>query len=97
MGGLYRLHELPVAVVHDDRRGGVGLLDHAAHLPDLRTDREARVEYPLERWMSTAFTRGSAARLGHPLQVGLVVKEFYLQVFHAVVFQGAVALVPLRR
>lgn len=49
--------------------------------PISATDREARVEYPLDRWISTAFTRGSAAARGQPLQVRAVILQLYLPVF----------------
>lgn len=70
MGGLLGLHELPVTVVHQD--GGAGLTSFTMrHIsPISATDREARVEYPLDRWISTAFTRGSAAARASPSRSG---------------------------
>ena len=93
VGGLHGLHELPVAVVHDDRRVRVGLLDHAAHLPDLRHRQGGAGRVPLGALDEHRLHPGIGGRLGHPLQVGLVVKKFYLPVFDAVVFQGTVSLV----
>ena len=93
VGGLDGLHELPVAVVHDDRRVGIGLLDDAAHLPDLRHRQGRAGGVPLGALDEHRLHPGAGGRLGHSIQVGLVVKELYLLILDAVVFQGPVALV----
>ena len=92
MGGLQGLHELPVAVVHQDGGVGIGRPDHPAHLPDLRHGQGRPGGVALGALDQHRLHPGIGGRLGHPLQVGLVVLQLHLAVLHAVVLQGAVSI-----
>ena len=93
MGGLGGLHKLAVAVVHQNGRVGVGLLDDPAHCPDL-SHREGRTggitSGPLDQHR---LHTGIGGGFGDFFQVGLVVQKLYLPVLHPVVLQGTGSLI----
>ena len=87
------LYKLAVAVIHQDGGVGVGGLNDLARLPDLGHRQRGPGGVALGALDEHRLHPGVGGRLGHALQVGLVVKEFHLTILDAVVFQGAVTLV----